>query len=405
MSNGRYHATGAQYAALSERSLSKALAENRITQDDADLITSFVASLSKGKISPGREFKITSVLCSVSRYFDTEFSRCTEDDLNRALKKIRNATKPDGTPYKLNTRTDYLKNLKRFFLWLSKKGLTSIPKEEIADIETGGYDMQTKSDEDVLTADEINAIIAAAKTPKYKAYFGTLYETGARSVELANLRWKDVKFEPWGAKVTLTDNKGQKITTRTTPVITYASYLAAWKGSYPFDPLGDAYVFLTNRGEPLQYRGVQKALSNFVKDAGIEKKVTLHRFRHSRITHAIRGGMSETLAKKAFWGNSGTDMIQVYEHLTDSDIENEFARQAGVDIAPDETRNEAPEPVQCSQCHFVNPPGSQFCGLCGMALSRQALESRQEAIEKLEELLRSGDAQSLELVLAALQKK
>lgn len=406
MSNERYHAAPLQYEQHSEKSISKALAEKRITQNDADLIKKFVASLSKGKISPGREFKITSLLVNVRRYYANEYSACDEGDLDVAIKNIRNAVKPDGIPYTRNTKTDFLKTSKRFFLWMSKKGLTKIPREEIDLIVPGRYDMNCKSDADVLTAEEITAIIAAARSSKYKAYIGVLYEAGARSIELANLQWKDVSFHEWGAKVRLTDNKaGTSPTVRTTPIITYASYLATWRQDYPGDASGNNYVFITNRGEPLQYRGVAKALKGFVKDAGItDKSCTLHCFRHTRITHAIRGGMSESLAKRAFWGNPGTNMIQVYEHLTNDDVDREFARQAGIELETEQI-NDAPEPIQCSTCHFTNPPGARFCARCGITLTPSAIGDL-EAAQRFVDLNFPNlpDHEKLE-VLALLSKK
>jgi len=401
MTNRRYHGSPDQYFRQAGASISKALTENRITQEDADLITEFVDELSSG-ISPGRYFKIASTLVTVRRFFDCEYSQCTKSGLHKAIRDMKYATKADGTPYTLNTKTDYIKFTKRFFTWLSKNGRVDISKETIAGIKAGGYDMHTKSDEDVLTAEEITAIIDAAQTRKYKAYFGVLYEAGARSIELANLKWQDVSFHPWGAQVRLTDHKsGRTPKIRTLPIITYSTYLAAWRSEYPGNATGDNFVFITPRGEPMQYRGVEKALKLFVKKAGIEKIVTLHRFRHSRITHALRGGMSETLAKRAFWGNTGTNMIQVYEHLTDDDLNREFARQAGIELEP-VTHNEAPEAIQCSRCNTVSPPGTRFCGTCGRPLDESTAQSIDELSAKIEsamlEKLQSDPAQFQKIV-------
>jgi len=415
MTNERYHATPDQYKHQIEKSIQKALDEKRITPNDSKIIEKFISYLSKSEISPGRKFKLTSILVNVRRFFDEEYRAVDEDGLAVAIERIRGAAKPDGTPYTKNTKTDYLKTTKRFFLWMHKKGFTKIPLEEITDIKIGGYDMHTKSDDDVLSAEEINAIISAAKTPKYKAYFGVLYEAGARSIELANLQWKDVSFESWGVKVRLTDHKGGNTPViRTTPIVSYGHYLSAWRAAYPGDPSGNNYVFITQAGEPLQYRGVQKALSLFVKNAvlkgddgketKITKKVSLHRFRHSRITHAIRGGMSETLAKRCFWGNAGTNMIQVYEHLTNNDIEKEVFRQAGIVFDESEKLNDAPEPIQCSQCHYTNPPGSRFCARCGMKLTAEAVKEYDDAIAFVENKFQNlSDSERFEL-MAELSK-
>ena len=228
------------------------------------------------------------------------------------------------------------------------------------------------------------------------------YEAGLRSGEVASLKWKDVTFHEWGAKVRTAEKTGRL---RTIPIITYRENLAKWKSSYPGDPTGDNLEFLTSRGEPMQYRGLAKAVSNFAKAAGIKKKITLHTFRHSRITHALRGGMQETLAKKAFWGNQTTKMINTYSHLVDEDVDNAFAALAGVELPENGRASEAPEPVQCGQCHLVMPPGSRFCARCGMTLTAEAAETVNTVIKAAEAVVANpNDPEALTILLEARAK-
>lgn len=368
MENERFHCSPDEYYSLAEHSISRALAEGRVSQADADLVREYADERSS-RLSPGRYFKTVATLVTVRKYFPHDYDQTTKADLFRAVREMRHAKKDNGTPYKANTIADYTKFTKRFFTWLAKGGVVDIAPEVVADIGTPRYDTKTKSDGDILTADEITAIIGQAKTAKYKALIGVLYEGGFRISEVASLRWKDVAFVEWGAKIR-TDGKTGKL--RNIPIISYCSYLAAWRAAYPGDPTGDNFVFLTTGGKPLQYRGVAKAISNFVKAAGITKHVTLHSFRHSRITHALRGGMQETLAKKCFWGNQSTQMIECYSHLVDEDVDNAFAELAGVDLGHAH-ENEAPEPTQCPRCLFVNAPGIRWCGRCGLALTEEAV--------------------------------
>jgi integrase/recombinase XerD len=114
--------------------------------------------------------------------------------------------------------------------------------------------------------------------------------------------------------------------------------------------------------------------------------------------------MQETLAKKAFWGNQSTDMIECYSHLVDEDVDDAFAELAGVDIG--QTRdNEAPEPIQCGQCHFVNPPGTRFCGRCGIGLTPDARQSVEGVMAELQVLLGDNPALAIESLGALRQKQ
>lgn len=398
MENERFHHPPDEYFTLADHSITNALAEGRISQADADLIREYADERST-HLSAGRYFKTISILVTVRKYFSQDFAETKKADLFRAVRDMKHGKKDNGTPYKANTVTDHVKFTKRFFAWLAKEGHVEIAPDVITGIGTPTYDTKTKNDGDILTADEITAIIAAARGQKYKALIGVLYEGGFRISEVASLKWKDVTFTEWGAKLR-TDGKTGKL--RTVPIITYASYLAAHRAAYPGDATGDNFVFLTTAGKPLQYRGVAKAISNFVKEAGIKKHVTLHSFRHSRITHALRGGMQETLAKKAFWGNQSTDMIECYSHLVDEDVDDAFAELAGVDLGREKT-NEAPEPIQCPGCHFVNPPGFTFCGRCGIALTPEAQQTAQGVLAELRVVAEENPAVALE-VLQKLRK-
>lgn len=395
--NPRYHADEASFFRQAEHSLQRALDEGRITENDSKLIQKYTRRL-KANISPGRYFKITSMLVNVRRYFNTEFSAVDEDVYLDALSAIKYATYPGGKSYSDNTKADWLKITKRLFVYLHKEGLTQVPLDIINETKTGGYDRHTKTEEDVLTADEINRIIEAAHSPKYKAYFGLLYETGARSIELANLRWQDLTFNKWGVSCNLRDAKaGVTPKIRTIPCVIYAKFLSDWRSQYPGEATGERFVFVTPSGNPIQYKSVDKALKIFAKEAGVTRHVSLHRFRHSRITHCLRQGMSETLVKKAFWGNQSTSMIATYGHLTAGDIEDEYLRMAGVEVERKEI-NESPKPVQCVRCFTVSPPGTRFCPVCGNPLSGQAIAKKDDAMQLLERLTQNmTDAEKLTL--------
>ena len=385
--NITYHNTAETYFRLAENSLAHAVEESRITDSDRNLIQKFVLRL-KPKISPGRYCKIVSMLVNVRRYFNVEFTQVDEDEYLAALSNIKYAKHINGPkkgePYSRNTIVDWMKIVKRFFLFLEDQGLTPVPKKIINETETGVYDINTKSEEDVLTPDEIKALIAAARTPKYKAYIGLLYETGARSIEIANLRWKDLAVNPWGIQCTLHDTKTDKI--RNIPCVMYASYVHEWRNNYPGNPTGENFVFVTPSGGPLHYPGVLKAMNLFAEKAGIRKKITLHIFRHSRITHVLREGMSETLVKKAYWGNAKTSMIETYGHLTSDDIRNEYLKMAGMeDVVP--KADVSPKPVTCPGCHTMSPPGTDYCPKCGKELSAEAEENNLRIALKISKAL------------------
>jgi len=194
--NTRYHGSEEVIFRRAQNSIDNAIKNGRLTEADATLIKKYTLRLKQG-ISAGRFAKITYMLVSVRRFFDVEYAKATEEVYLEALSKMKYAKRDNGTPYTANCITDWMKITKRFFKFLHSQNLTAVPLDVIEETQTGGYDYYTKTEDDVMTADEINRIITAAHTPKYKAYFGMLYELGARSVELANLRWQDLTFNDW----------------------------------------------------------------------------------------------------------------------------------------------------------------------------------------------------------------
>lgn len=383
MKNERFHAKAQTYQEYERRSIEKAIQDGRITQKDASLISDFVAETAiTNRLSSQRRFKMACALCTVARYLPG-VNEMTTGSVYNGLAALSEARKSNGQPYTQNSKADFFKFAKRYLLYLAENGHISVPIEKIRKIKTPGFKDVTKTADDILTEEEMKALVDAARSTRYKALIAIMYEGGFRAGEIASMQWKDVTFYDWGVRIT-TDGKTEF--PRSVPIVVYQENLARWKASYPGNPTGEAFVFVNMHGKPLQYRGLAKALENFAKAAGIQKRVTPHILRHSRITHALRNGLQETIAKKTFWGNMSTAMISTYGHLVDEDSTRAFAALAGVDI-PDTRRSTALDPIQCTGCHTVNPPGSDYCNRCGLPLTEEARLSQENVVAEIERVL------------------
>ena len=148
--------------------------------------------------------------------------------------------------------------------------------------------------------------------------------------------------------------------------------LAAWKNIYPAELRPDARVFLSSRGEAMNYAQIRQRVKEAAKRAGLEKRVHLHLFRKSRATHLIQQDYQESVIKKMLWGNLGTQMFETYVVLSEADIDAEILGKAGIEQQPQKPDPLAPVP--CPHCHAVCAPVSRFCSACGTALSPEAAE-------------------------------
>jgi len=360
--------------------IARGIAEGRITEDDAQLIREFVAEISATRhISPGRAFKLHYTLINLREYLGP-YRQNTIADIYTAIDAVRNAKKDDETPrYKQNSISDFVRFLKRFYLWMCENHYTTVDEKKILKIQPPSYDTMTKTPEMLLSEEEIKAMIEVCMNSRDRAIIATLYEGGLRIGEIANLRWKDVKFTDWNATITTAFKTGKN---RTVPLVMARSYLAAWRNDYPLPIAPESFVFLTNQKSPLGYAGVAKQLRIIAGRAGITKHITPHIFRHSRATHLIRQGYGEAIVKKLLWGNLNSKMFNTYLHLVDSDVERVVAEKAGV--APKEQRSKALESRQCPRCFTVNGPTLRFCGTCGCELTEEAIDAVKQAKEQAE---------------------
>jgi len=365
----------------SENSLKKAISEGKITPNDADLIKEFVMEISAvRKITPKRIFKYHYILVNW-REFIVPFKDATVTDLYSAINAIQNAKTSSGEQrFAQNTLADYIRFLKRFYLWMNENNYTPIDLRKIQKIKPPAFNTMTKTVEMLISEDQVRAMIEACQISRDRAIISMLYEGGFRIQEIGTLRWNQVKFTDWNVTINVNNKTGKP---RFIPLVIARPYLAQWKNDYPYPLTEDGYVFLTNgKHEQLQYNGLKKQLNILAKRAGIEKHITPHIFRHSRITHLIKQKYPESVIKLMMWGDINSKMFHTYAHLSNSDIENTIAEKAGVIATGMHKKSTALEPRQCPRCFTVNGPTQLFCGTCGLELTEEAINKVKQAKEQ-----------------------
>ncbi len=377
-----FHVSDAKYAEYTRSSLSSAVEEGRITREDAALIEEFTGEIAAtSQISPSRKYKLTYTLVGWRRFIGP-FRENPIGDLYAGVEAIRTSRKADGTPeYTQNTLSDYTRFLKRFYKWLVENEYSTVPVEKVNRIKAPRYENGVKNAEELLEPEEVRRMIEACTSSKDRALVSMLYEGGFRVGEVGTLKWGQIKFTDWNVTIN-TDHKTGK--GRYVPLVMAREYLASWRNDYPGDTTPEAPVFLSHRKRQYQYRGLAKRLRIIARRAGVEKKITPHLFRHSRITHMLQQGYSESVVKKIMWGNLDTNMLSTYGHLTDSDIDDEIASMAGVKPPAAKEAAECLEPRQCPRCYTVNGPTQNFCGECGLELTKQAVEDVKIAEQQAE---------------------
>ncbi|MHC1627343.1 MAG: tyrosine-type recombinase/integrase, partial [Candidatus Nezhaarchaeales archaeon] len=136
----------------------------------------------------------------------------------------------------------------------------------------------------VLTVDEVKAMIKATRSLKWKALIAVLYEGGCRAGEITSLRIRDVTFDQHGARIIVRGKTGM----RSIRLIASAPILHQWIENHPEKNNPDALVFPNEYGDPLSNEGLNRIIRRIAKDARIKKRVHAHLFRHSRATHLAK---------------------------------------------------------------------------------------------------------------------
>lgn len=399
--NQRFHQSQNYYLTHVSSLLSKGIETERITKKDRELIEEYINEIvAVSSISPTRRYKLVGILIR-NREFHPPYSECSITDIYSAIDKIKTATDENGKPrYTKNTISDQIQLLKRFFVWLSESGYSEINLNKLKKIKVPRFDRNTVTAEMILSEQEVKSIIEAATTTRDRALLSVLYEGAFRIGEIANMRWCDVNFTPWNMTINTAEKTGKP---RYVSLVASRSFLAQWKNDYPLPIKPESFVFLTTTTKkPLQYNGLVKQIRVLAERAGIKKHINPHIFRHSRITHLIQQGAKESIVKLMCWGDINTDMLKVYQHLTNSDIDGEMAKLNGVVLHDEESdkRKRAMKPIQCKECGTINSPTMKFCGTCGAPLTEEGAAKSDVMTDEIRRLMSEDPAFMMEIFTA-----
>lgn len=379
LSSEKYHFSSIRPEYLTH-SIDAALASGRITKRDADLIKEFIAERkAAANIGVSRANKFAYILTGWRRFIGP-YEELSVADIYVGIDTMKNGLTVKGTPFKQNSKHDWVRILRQFLMWMIENEYTRLPEKKIQKIKVPQKDTMTRKASDLLTPDDIKAILSACSRSMDRALFGVLYEGGFRIGELGAMKWGDLRFDNTGVIVNLNFKTGIP---RYVRIIMAKGYLAQWRCDYPGTPEGDAYVFLNEKKRPITNGGVIKQLRRVSERAGITKYVTPHLFRHSRITHLINEGVSESVIKMMMWGSVHTNMFRTYAHLTGKDIDEELKRLYGISEEEEKKRQPRLEPRICPNCRTIMPPIAEYCALCGESL----LVKRPAHVDEIQEFV------------------
>ena len=350
--------------------LKKACDAEKISSSDCVLLKAFISEVSsqQGISGIGDDRKAILVIAAITLrgYLNGSYENVSTEDVLFAIDEYKGDTKHSKGTQKL-----YLSAFKQFLTWLRETDKNQhLQTNRISKINTN-IKTVLKSEKDVLIGDELERVFRAMRSFRDRTFIEVLYESMGRIGEVCSLTWKQVEFFNDHAIITI-----QSKTEFQRKIPLYISHITLknWQYQYPQGAEPDAYVFygrISNRFKPMNYGTALRLVTQAAQDAGIEKHVTPHTFRHTRITDLLRMGIPEQTIKMLAWGNVTSEMLKVYAHLTPTDAVNDLNKRMGVDAGNKmEPLADIATPAQCPQCGTINSKLNPYCGNCGSEMAR-----------------------------------
>ena len=229
--------------------------------------------------------------------------------------------------------------LKEFILWINQLGIGArsqariisglkafykylIMEDMIEDDPTSLLDTPKldRKIPEVLSHEEIENIFGALnhstpQGPRNRAIIETLYACGLRVSELVNLQLSNYFPSVGYVKVIGKNDKERIVPIGESAIKHIGLYIEGTRNAMMNIHKDHAdYVFLNRRGKKLNRVMIFTIIKNAVRDAGIDKNISPHTFRHSFATHLVEGG-ADLKAVQDMLGHESITTTEIYTHL------------------------------------------------------------------------------------------
>lgn len=171
---------------------------------------------------------------------------------------------------------------------------------------------------EVLSVEEIDRMLCVEPMGAYallrnRAILETLYSCGLRVSELVGLTWSHCSFTEGYIHV---EGKGSK--QRLVPISEAAiRRIHDWmdeRKELSIKPGHEDFVFLGRNGRALSRSMVFRIVRMFAEEAGIERVISPHTFRHSFATHLLEGGANLRVIQQML-GHESIQTTEIYTHM------------------------------------------------------------------------------------------
>lgn len=197
-------------------------------------------------------------------------------------------------------------SLKLFFLNIQNKKL---------DIDLIHRPKREKLLPNVLSKEEVKAILNAHKNIKHRMMLSLIYSCGLRRSELLNLKPNDIDSKR--NLIMIKQSKGRK-----DRIVQLSEKILAMLRLYYQLERPKVWLFEGQQsGEQYSEKSLESVLKQALAKAKIKKPVSLHWLRHSYATHLLEAGTDLRFIQELL-GHSSSKTTEIYTHVSTKSIQN-----------------------------------------------------------------------------------
>jgi len=172
---------------------------------------------------------------------------------------------------------------------------------------------------EVLSVQEINDIVNSIDLSKKtghrnRAIIETLYGSGLRVSELCDLRISNLRLDEQFMKVFGKGGKERLVPLSSESIKQIRFWLQDRAVKYCPQPKCEDYLFLNPSGRNLSRIRIFQIIKDLCRDAGIQKTISPHTFRHSFATHLLEGGANLRDIQQLL-GHASIRTTEIYTHI------------------------------------------------------------------------------------------
>jgi len=231
----------------------------------------------------------------------------------------------DKRGYSLATKSRKIASAKSFFNFLKSEGIIhNNLMDEVRQPRSGQVLPKALSIEEVDLLLNFKSEKQSTEDLRDGVMVELMYAAGLRVSELVGLNVRDVDLDVGSVRTIGKGYKERIIPIYETAVESISEYVTIIRPIHSQSQKQEA-LFLNRRGSRLTRQAVWLRLRKLAITVGISDKITPHMLRHSFATHLLHGGASLRHVQELL-GHSNIATTQIYTHLTDKHIRNEYAK-------------------------------------------------------------------------------